>query len=367
MSRLWYIADVQWLRQKLGQMLMVGCQGETLTRDEELVFEEYTFGGFILFRQNCRSPEQISDLCRSLWNTAADDPPFLAIDQEGGRVHRLPEAFTHFPSAATIGQSGNLKIAYQCGRATAAELTIVGLNLDFAPVLDVNSNPANPIIGDRAFGTTPEQVIKTSSAWMCGLRDGGVIPCGKHFPGHGDTDKDSHLELPVVERSLDQLRTIELPSFANACRAGIEALMTAHVRFTALDRELPATLSEAVVTGMLRHQFGYDGVVFGDDMEMKAITANFPAAEAAALALRAGVDVLLFCHELTKAIDVFESLCALAENDPELRARIETSFRRITGLKRRFLTAFTGSGGECLARLEAMNHQRLLDRIYGSL
>ena len=144
--------------------------------------------------------------------------------------------------------------------------------------------------------------------------------------------------------------------------------MIAHVRFTALDRELPATLSEAVATGMLRHQLGYDGVVFSDDMEMKAISANFLPAEAAALALRAGVDVLLFCHEITKAIEVFESLCALAENDPALRARIEGSFRRITGLKRRFLTAFTGSsGGESLARLAAMHHQRILDRVYGSL
>jgi len=364
LSRLWYIAGVQWLRQKLGQMLMVGCQGESLTRDEALAFEEYAFGGFILFRQNCRSPEQISDLCRSLWTTAADEPPFLAIDHEGGRVHRLPEPFTHFPSAAAIGQSGNPEIAYQCGRATAAELRVVGLNLDFAPVLDVNSNPASPIIGDRAFGRTPEQVIEMSSAWMRGLRDGGVIPCGKHFPGHGDTERDSHLELPLVEKSLDQLRKIELPPFANACHAAIEALMTAHVRFTALDRELPATLSEAVVTGMLRHQLGYDGVIFSDDMEMKAISANFPPAEAAALALRAGVDVLLFCHELTKATEVFESLSTLAENDPALRARIEGSFRRITGLKRRFLTAFTGSsGGESLARLAAMNHQRILDRI----
>jgi len=359
---------VQLLKEKIAQMLMVGCHGATLSRDEQLAFEEYAFGGFILFKQNCRSPEQISDLCRSLWNTAADEAPFLAIDQEGGRVHRLPEPFTRFPSAAQIGGSGNTEWVYQCGRAAALELAVVGLNLDFAPVLDVNSNPANPVIGDRAFGTTPEQVIKMSSAWMCGLRDGGVIPCGKHFPGHGDTDKDSHLELPLVEKSLDQLRKLEWPSFAHACRDGIEALMTAHIRFTALDRELPATLSEAVVTGLLRHQLGYDGVVFSDDMEMNAISANFSPGEAAGLALRAGVDVLLFCHDLTKAIDVFECLCALAENDPALRARIETSFRRITGLKRRFLATFTGfSGGESLVRLKAMNHQRFVDRIYGNL
>jgi beta-N-acetylhexosaminidase len=359
---------MQWLRQKLGQIFIVGCQGETLTPDEKLVFEEYAFGGFILFKQNCRSAEQISDLCRSLWNTAADAPPFLAIDQEGGRVHRLPEPFTHFPPAEEIGNSGDTELAYQCGRSAAAELALVGLNLNFAPVLDVNSNPANPIIGDRAFGRTPEQIIEMSSAWMHGLRAGGVIPCGKHFPGHGETERDSHLELPVLEKPLDQLRKVELPPFVHACRNGIETLMTAHVRFTALDRELPATLSEAIVTGLLRHQLGYDGVVFSDDMEMKAVSANFPPAEAAALALGAGVDVLLFCHELTNAVDAFESVCALAENDPSLRAKIAASVRRITGLKRQFLTAFTGlSGGESLARLKTLNHQQIVDRIYGSL
>jgi beta-N-acetylhexosaminidase len=363
-----YISNVQWLRQKLGQTLIVGCQGDTLTRDEKLVFEEYAFGGFILFKQNCRSAEQISDLCRSLWNTAADAPPFLAIDQEGGRVHRLPEPFTHFPPAEEIGNSGDTELAYQCGRSVAAELALVGLNLNFAPVLDVNSNPANPIIDDRAFGRTPEQVIEMSSAWIRGLRAGGVIPCGKHFPGHGETERDSHLELPVLVKSLDQLRKVELPSFVHACRNGIEALMTAHVRFTALDRDLPATLSEVIVTGLLRDQLGYDGVVFSDDMDMKAINANFSPAEAAALALNAGVDVLLFCHELTNAVDVFESVCVLAENDPSLRSKIEASVRRITALKRQFLTAFTGrSGAESLARLKALNHQEIVERIYGSL
>ncbi len=354
---------VQMLRQKLGQMFVVGCQGESVTREEQIAFEEYAFGGFILFSENCRAPGQISTLCRSLWQAVSEEPPFLAIDQEGGRVHRLPEPFTHFPPAARIGDYADAQFAYQCGRATAAELRLVGLNLNFAPVLDVNSNPANPIIGDRAFGSTPEQVIEMSSSWTRGLRDGGVIPCGKHFPGHGDTAKDSHLGLPVFEKQLDELQAVELPPFAHACRTGIEALMTAHVRFTALDHELPATLSEPVITGLLRHQQGYDGVVFSDDMEMKAISANFPLNQAALLAVRAGIDVLLFCHELEKAIDAFEFLCAQAENDPALRERIEASFCRVTGLKRRFLRAFTGSTGEeIFARLSALNHRRMLDR-----
>ena len=356
------------LRQKLGQMFIVGCQAENVTQAEQIAFEEYAFGGFILFSQNCRAPEQISALCRSLWQTVSEEPPFLAIDQEGGRVHRLPKPFTHFPAAARIGDYADTLFAYQCGRATAAELTLVGLNLNFSPVLDVNTNPANPIIGDRAFGATPEQVITMSSSWTRGLRDGGIIPCGKHFPGHGDTEKDSHLSLPLVEKPLDGLQAVELPPFVHACRTGIEALMTAHVTFTALDRELPATLSERVITGMLRHELGYHGVVFSDDMEMKAISANFPLKQAAALAVHAGIDVLLFCHELDRAIDAFEFLCAQAENDPVLREKIEASFRRISGLKRRFLRGFTGLRREDIfARLTALNHRRMVERAYGSL
>jgi beta-N-acetylhexosaminidase len=367
LSRLCYSAVIlDALRQKLGQMFIVGCGGEQLSRDERLIFEEYAFGGFILFRENCCEPRQISSLCRSLWATASEEAPFLAIDQEGGRVHRLPPPFTHFPAAARIGQRGDPDWAYQCGRATAAELKVVGLNLNFAPVLDVSSNPVNPVIGDRSFGRDPQQVIDSSSAWTRGLRDGGVIPCGKHFPGHGDTAEDSHFALPVVEKSLDELKAVELAPFARACTDQIEALMTAHVLYRALDPNLPATLSERVVTALLRHQLGYDGVVFSDDLEMKAISANFAQDEAAALALRAGVDVLLFCHDLPKAVEVLESLCDEAEKDPALRAQIEKSYRRIIELKRRYLKGFTGKD-DIVARLKAMHHDRLVDEFQRSL
>src|SRR5947207_1682828 len=223
------------LRQKVAQMFIVGCQGECLSRDEQLIFEEHGFGGLILFSENCCAPEQIASLCRTVWNTAPNEPPFLAIDQEGGRVHRLPPPFTHFPPATMIGAKKNPDLAYRCG---------------------------------RAFGAEPEQVIDISLAWMRGLRDGGIIPCGKHFPGHGDTEEDSHLALPIVDKSLDEIKAVELPPFANACRSGIEALMTAHVRFTALDSDLPATLSQRVVTEVLRHQLGYDGRAFSNDMGM---------------------------------------------------------------------------------------------------
>jgi beta-N-acetylhexosaminidase len=354
------------LREKVGQMFLVGCQGEALTDNEQLLFAEYQFGGVVLFKRNCAEPTQLLALCQSLWESAVAAPPFIAIDQEGGSVHRLAAPFTHFPAAARIGEKGSIELGRRLGRAAAEELKLIGINLNFAPVLDVNSNPANPVIGDRAFSSDPKQVVEIGSAWTQGLRDGGIIPCGKHFPGHGDTDKDSHLELPTVSKTLDELKAVELLPFAHACRNRIEALMTAHVLYPALDPNLPATLSEPIVTGLLRHQFGFDGVVFSDDLEMKAIADNYGVKQAAALAVRAGVDVLLFCHELEKATEAFEFLCDEAASDPVVRARVEDSFRRTTELKRRYLKNFTGvAENEIAARLAELDHRRLLTDNFG--
>ena len=356
------------LAEKIGQMFMIGLQGDVLSRDEQLIIEQYGFGGFILFSHNCCHPIQILSLCHSLWATGTDQPPFIAIDQEGGRVHRLPPPFTHFPPAALIGQRDDPDLAYQSGKAAAAELALVGINLNFAPVLDVNSNPQNPIIGDRSFAADPASVIEVSQKWIQGLRDSGIIPCAKHFPGHGDTDKDSHLDLPVLDKSLDELRRIELPPFVHACRNRIESLMTAHVLYRSLDSKLPATLSHIIVTGLLRQQLGYDGVVFSDDMEMKAISASYGIDEAVALGVRAGIDVLLYCHDLSRAVDALEFLCSEAESDPAIRAQVENSYHRITELKRRYLTGFTGvAEKELVARLAKLDHQRMVDEIQGDL
>ncbi len=349
------------LRCKIGQMFLVGCQAETLSNQERLLVEEYQFAGVILFTRNCAEAAQIVALNRTIWESFDPLPPFIAIDQEGGRVYRLPAPFSHFPAAGRVGMTNDPGLAYRIGRAAAAELTLAGINLNFAPVLDVASNPQSPIIGDRAFAADPKQVIKLASAWAQGLRDGGIIPCGKHFPGHGDTDKDSHFELPMVRKSLEQLQAVELPPFADACRNQIEALMTAHVAYPALDPRLPATLSEAIITGLLRHQLGYDGVVFSDDLEMKAISGRYSVEESTALAVRAGVDVLLFCHDIDKALAALEFLCDEAERDALLRARIEESYQRVIELKQRYLKGFTGTAeNEIATRLAALNHQTLL-------
>jgi beta-N-acetylhexosaminidase len=356
------------LRQKIAQTIMAGCAGETVTPAERLIFTEYGFGGFILFRRNCCEPRQLVALCRTLWETAPGAPPFLAIDQEGGKVHRLPAPFTRFPPAAVIGRRRDPALAQAAGSAVAAELALAGINLNFAPVLDVNSNPDSPIIGDRAFADDPGAVSEIGLAWARGLRAGGVIPCGKHFPGHGGTAQDSHFTLPVVDRSREEISTTELLPFADACRSGLEALMTAHVKFTALDPTRVATLSEAIVTGILRHELGYNGVVFSDDMEMKAISGQHSPGPAAALALQAGVDIVIFCHDADRAVAALEFLCAEAEREPLLRAKIESANRRIGELKRTRLQRFTGTvEDEIEAHLSALEHHRLVEKIYGSL
>jgi beta-N-acetylhexosaminidase len=356
------------LREKIAQMFLVGVGAQELTSEERLAMEHYSFGGFILFGHNCCDLAQILSLTRALWDTGKGLPPFIAIDQEGGRVHRLPKPFTHFPPAARLGETGNPKLAYRVARATAEELAAVGINLDFAPVLDVNSNPKNPVIGDRSFAPDPQTVIAFGEQWIHGLRDGGIIPCGKHFPGHGDTDKDSHLDLPLVDRSLDELRQVELPPFVQASGNGIESLMTAHVLYRALDPKLPGTLSHNIVTGLLREELNYHGVVFSDDMEMKAISDHYGEEEAVMLCVRAGIDVMLFCHELPRAIHAFDFLYSEFEKDARVRSQVENSYNRIIKLKQGRLTKFTGIKADRLEkRLTRMNHQGIVEEIQGNL
>jgi beta-N-acetylhexosaminidase len=356
------------LREKIGQMFMVGCAGERLSSDERVIFEEYGFGGFVLFQRNCAEPRRLLALCRDLWNRAPSQPPLIAIDHEGGAVHRLPPPFTHFPAAAMIGARCDPDLAYRAARAGAVELALAGINLNFAPVLDVNSDPLNPIIGTRSFGADPASVSQLGLAWLRGSRAGGVIPCGKHFPGHGATDQDSHHMLPVVDKSLIEIEAVELPPFVAVCRGGIEALMTAHVKFPALDPRYPATLSEPVITGLLRHQLGYGGVVFSDDMEMKAISEHYDTGDAAVLALIAGIDALLFCHDLTKAVQALEFVHREAERSPSMRARVDASYRRIAELKGRYLNRFNGAMEDQLEdRLASLNQQSIIAEIHGNL
>ncbi|HXQ23734.1 MAG TPA: beta-N-acetylhexosaminidase [Candidatus Acidoferrales bacterium] len=318
-------------REAVGQLLFVGIPGRTLDADTRRMLEQLRVGGIVLFRRNAGTPAEIAALTAELH--ALPSHPLIAIDHEGGRVMRLGEPFTKFPAAAVIGGCHDADLAYRVGTAMGVELASVGIDVNFAPVLDVHSNPANPVIGDRAFGSDPELVSQLGVAMMRGLLDGGIIPCGKHFPGHGVTEKDSHLELPVVRHTRAEIERTELPPFRAAIAADVPMLMTAHVLYPALDAERPATLSRLILTDLLRAELGFGGVVVSDDLEMRAIAGHQPIGDAAIVTLNAGVDVLLVCEHLSEAAlacGAIEKAAGDGGLDPQ---RISAALQRLQRLR----------------------------------
>lgn len=317
------------LPQLCGQLLVVGFEGLTLPEDLVQDLAAGLRAGVILFRRNMpdlvttwRTCGRITEACdRQL-------APLIAIDQEGGRVSRLPEPIPSLPSMRSLASLGDAGLIERAAETVARGLLALGINCNFAPVLDVDSNPLNPIIGDRSFSQEPHEVAHLGCAFARGLNRGGVLGCGKHFPGHGDTMQDSHLELPRVERTLAELEAVELLPFREAAARGIDALMTAHVVFPALDPELPATLSKKIVTGLLREQWGYRGLVVSDDLEMRAIRQYHTLEASAIAAVRAGCNMILICHSTQAAGQVLDALVSEAESSPEFCDRIYESARR---------------------------------------
>ena len=305
--------------ERAAQLMIVGFEGTEPTDRFAQFVQETPPAGIVFFRRNFENTEQIARLVRQIRRLFPTDGPvpLFAIDQEGGRVRRLkpphcPE-FTQTPSMGEVAASGNHEATFAIGREIGADLARLGFNLNFAPVLDVNSNPNNPIIGDRAFGPDPETVIRHALALAQGLTAEGVIPCGKHFPGHGDTDLDSHLALPILSHSLARLQEIELPPFKAAIAARFPILMTAHVVFTALDKNHPATLSTEVIPRLLRDELHFDGVVISDDLEMAAVAAHYQPHEIASRGLQAGIDCFLVCRDLDTIIAIRNALADALE------------------------------------------------------
>jgi beta-N-acetylhexosaminidase len=322
------------LARSAGQLLTVGFDGVALPTELRQRIGAGEIGSVMLFRANIEGPVQVGALVSSIRGAApAGLPCLVAIDQEGGVVQRLRSPLTVWPDMLSVGAAGDARRTEQVGRAMGDELAALGIGWDFAPVLDVHTNPANPVIGNRAFGTTPEAVIAHALAFWRGLRGAGLVGCGKHFPGHGDTSSDSHLELPVVAHSLDRLRRIELAPFAAAAAAGIEAIMTAHVVFRAVEPDVPATLSPVVLTDVLRGELRFDGVIASDDLGMKAVADRYPIEELAVRAVLAGCDVLLVREPAEKQARAFEALLKEAERSPIFRRRIEESAARVARLK----------------------------------
>ncbi len=320
-------------RDTIGQLLMVGFQGTELSPAWLDWLEECRPGGVILFSRNMVAPEQVARLTNALHAHVPTAPLLIAIDEEGGRVSRLPQGFTTFPAASRIAAYRSRDVAYDVAVVTAQELRAVGINMNLAPVLDVNSNPANPIIGDRAYGAHPDQVCTYGMATMQGLADNGIIPCGKHFPGHGDTLTDSHHVLPVVEADRTRLDTVELEPFRLAIRQGLPAIMTAHVRYPALDGEAPATLSQPILTDLLRNRLGFQGVTLTDDMEMHAILDHQSVGEASVQALRAGADMIVICHQQERQQEAVAAIEQALERGELSWERLTASVARIRALK----------------------------------
>lgn len=332
------------LEEKLGQVMVIGFDG--LTPEPALLemLRNYHVGGVILFARNVDSPRQVAELTNALQRAALESghPGLLiAIDQEGGRVARLTEnkGFTEFPGAMAIAATGDVENARRVAQALAVEMRAVGINTDFAPDLDVNNNPANPVIGIRSFGSDPARVAACGVAFLEGLQAEGVLAFGKHFPGHGDTGVDSHVELPLVPHDRARLEAVEFVPFKAAMAADVAGIMSAHVTFPAIDATpgLPATLSPKVLTGLLRDEMGYGGLLVTDSLEMGALTqSGYPVPLAAATALEAGADLLLFNRDHALHQAAFEELRARVLDGRISETRLNEAVRRVLRAKARF-------------------------------
>ena len=316
------------LDREVSGLFCVGFHGKTPS-PEVLELVRRGVYGVVLFARNVESAEQVAALVAEL-KRAAGRPLLVCVDQEGGRVARLraPQGFTELPPMRALGDAGDEVLAREAGRLLGGELRAVGIDQDFAPVVDVDTNPANPVIGDRSLSRDPATVSRLGAALALGLQDAGVAACAKHFPGHGDTSQDSHTDLPHLPHPLERLERVELPPFRALARAGVASVMTAHVVFDALDPRRPATLSPPVMR-LLREAAGFDGCAISDDLEMKAVADHFPLEEAAPGALAAGVDALLVCHRAEVQHRAVDLVRGAVERGELPRARIAEARARV--------------------------------------
>ena len=340
------------VEEKVGQMLVAGIEGYEAGADAETAIRDYQVGGIILFGRNVDSAGQLAALTNSLKElNQGQIPLLLGVDEEGGTVSRMPEEITDLPSAYTFGQIADpdrrMDACFTLGQTLAAECAALGFNLDFAPVMDIWSNPDNTVIGRRAFGSDLEPAVYAANETAWGLISSGVIAVAKHVPGHGDTEVDSHYGLPVVDKTVDELMDFELVPFRQAmegtCVYGaaggdsdIPMIMVAHILMTAIDAERPSSLSHAVVTGLLREELGFDGVVCTDDMTMAAVSDTYGLGEAAVLAVEAGCDLLLVCHRTDNLTTARDALLQAVEDGRITRERLDESVYRILAMKDRF-------------------------------
>ena len=321
------------IEEKVGQLIMVGFEGTQASAAIETHIRERFVGGVVLFSRNIQSPQQTAELTNQLQRlasvTARQIPLFIGIDQEGGWVVRLRDGATVLPGNMALGATDSTELAERAGEITAVELAAVGVNLNFAPVMDVNNNLHNPVIGRRSFGESSELVSRLGVAYIQGLQRNDVLATAKHFPGHGDTTVDSHFDLPTVSHDLERIHALELQPFRAAIDADVAAIMTAHIIYPALDADRPATISPTILTDLLRKELRFDGLIITDDMEMKAIDDRYRSGEAAVMAIEAGADIVMVLWTPTKQIEVFDALLSAVKSGRISQTRLDQSVERI--------------------------------------
>ena len=356
--------------------------GTTVPAELRSLAREFELGGVILFTRNIEEPEQVAELSHDVQSLAAEIPLWVSVDQEGGRVARLRAPFTQWPPMAVLGRCGDPAVASRFAAALAAELEAVGITLDYAPVLDIHTNPKNPVIGDRALAADAETVGTLGAAIVRALQDNGVAACGKHFPGHGDTSVDSHDELPIVEHPPDRIERVECAPFRDAIRAEVAFIMTAHLLVPSLDEDRPATLSRRIVHGLLREKLGFGGVILSDDLDMEALARTHTVPEAAVQAIAAGCDGVLVCRarvqdrsgDIDAQAAVLEALVHAVEDGRIPYKRLDDALSRHRRAKERFLADVgrvtprkAGCKGRPFAVIGCDEHHRLAEEMAGYL
>lgn len=325
------------VEEKIGQMIFSSISGTELGAEEEKLIHQYKVGGIIVNKKNITSPSQMVAYMNSLKEENKNNVPlFFGIDQEGGRIAKLPGDLRAIPSHFEIGKQNDPSFAFEIGTVLGKLVSSFGFNVNFAPVLDINSNPENPVIGDRSFGINPDVVSKLGIQMMKGIQGENIIPAIKHFPGHGDTSVDSHDELPVVQKTMPELEQMELIPFKQAIAEGADMVMIAHILLPSIDLEFPSSMSEAIITDLLREKIGFDGVVITDDMTMEAITNSFDIGKASVMSVKAGADIVMVAHEFENVVKAITALTTAVENGEITEERIDQSVERILKLKNKY-------------------------------
>lgn len=327
------------LDEKIGQLVITGIDNYTNNENSKALINTYHVGGFIFFSTNIENSNQFLTLINSLKETNSSTnttPLFFSIDEEGGKVTRMPSEFLKLPTNKAIGKINIPSFSYEIGRILGQELKEFGLNLDFAPVLDINSNPKNPVIGDRSFGPDPTIVSNLGVETMKGIQSQNIIPSLKHFPGHGDTSVDSHIGLPIVYNDINRLNSLELIPFSKAIKSGADMVMVAHILLPKIDPVNPASFSKTIISDILRDNLNFNGVVITDDMTMGAIMKNYNIGEAAVKSLNAGTDIILVCHGFDKETEVLKAIKTSAENGTLTQKSLDEKVYRILKLKEKY-------------------------------